>query len=91
MTIRAGVILIAFAGSLAAVDLTELKEAGLIDSSVDTFTGEFPFGYIDKIEISHPSGWPEALLVKTSVTIPCGTDDSVYLYEPSGRRLRIRA
>jgi hypothetical protein len=52
--------------------------------------GSDEYGHVSRMEISQPAEYPEALSVVVGVTVPCGFDDSFYLYDYSqGSRNRV--
>src|SRR5258708_37259327 len=58
--------------------MAELKKAGLTSTEPSL---EMGFGYVTEIEISRPENYPGALAVRTGLSIPCGTDESWYIYD----------
>ncbi len=42
------------------------------------------FGYVGRLELWRPAQFPDALTVVAGTSMPCGTSDSVYVYDYSG-------
>jgi hypothetical protein len=53
----------------------ELWRAGVLEPEKPSAEA----GYVE-LNFSRPTGYPGALMVEASVTVPCGADDSIYLY-----------
>jgi hypothetical protein len=52
--------------------------------------GSAKYGYIGRVEISRPTEYSEGLKLILGVTVPCGFEDSFYLYDYSqGARRRV--
>ena len=58
----------------------ELLRAGVLAPA----DAEDEYGYIGRLDLSRPSEFPEALTVVAGITVPCGSYDSVYVYDYSG-------
>jgi hypothetical protein len=58
----------------------ELSRAGVLPPA----NGEDEYGYVGRLELSRPSEFPEALAIIEGISVPCGTADSVYVYDYSG-------
>jgi hypothetical protein len=56
----------------------KLTKAGLLPPRS---AGELAFGYVMRLDVSRPKGYDDLVQVLTGVSIPCGSDDSAYLYE----------
>jgi hypothetical protein len=61
-----------------AVMRSELKEAGL--EGEDSADGEIGFGYVE-VAFKQLPELPNTLLVTAGVSVPCGVDEAVYLYQ----------
>src|SRR5271169_3030780 len=62
-----------------------LNRSGLLQGD-----GSAGYGYISRVEIARPPEYSEGLNVILGVTVPCGFEDSVYLYDYSqGPRNRV--
>ncbi len=46
-------------------------------------------GYVSKLKLSRPGEYPGALVVQAGISVPCGSDESVYVYHFSNTRTRL--
>jgi hypothetical protein len=42
------------------------------------------FGYVGDIAITRPEEAPDVVIVRAAISVPCGTEDDVYIYDYSG-------
>jgi hypothetical protein len=57
----------------------ELSGAGVLPAT----TRAEEYGYVGRLDLSRPPEFPEALSIVEGITTPCGTADSVYVYDYS--------
>lgn len=60
--------------------MAELSHAGMLPRA----NAAEEYGYVGRLELSRPPELPESVLIIEGITTPCGTADSVYLYDYSG-------
>jgi hypothetical protein len=46
-------------------------------------------GYVSKLKLSRPGEYPGALVVQAGISVPCASDESVYVYHFSNTRTRL--
>src|SRR5580700_686404 len=63
----------------------EIQQAGLAEPELP----DYGFGYISKVTLSRPSEYPGALVVRAGVSVGCGNDESVYVYNFAPARNRL--
>jgi hypothetical protein len=63
----------------------ELRQAGLAEPELP----DYGFGYISKVTLSRPAEYPGALVVRAGVSVGCGNDESVYVYNLAPARSRL--
>ncbi len=69
--------------------LTDLKKAGIEALSLVQRDGYYTadgddFGYLYDVTVRQPERHPDLMAVVTNLTIPCGSDASLYLYRRTG-------
>jgi len=66
----------------AGIEVLSSRGAGTVESE------EERFGFVYDVRVQRPSGHPELIAVVFTLTIPCGTDDSLTLFENEGSEWR---
>ena len=74
---------------------SELESSGLtppeIDESDPRFAmREFVYGYVGRLELLRPKEYPQGVVIIAGVSVDCGSDDTVYVYDYSqGSPIRV--
>lgn len=69
--------------------LADLAAGGIESFSAQEFENNYnpdadKFGYLYDVEVRQPTRHPDLLAVVTSITVPCGSDSSLNLFQRSG-------
>jgi hypothetical protein len=63
----------------------EIQQAGLAEPE----TPNYRFGYVSNVKLSRPNEYPGALVVRAGVSVGCGNDESVFVYNFAQARSRL--
>lgn len=75
-----------------ASDSIGTSQSGQTESgSLGSSEAECEFGSTDSIEATHPNNDPALIAVRSSISLPCGEDNSLYIYERQSGKWRLAA